>query len=221
MLNKHIITVNPLAENCIVVWDETRECVIFDPGCCNAGEDSAVKDFIASKNLTPKFILMTHNHFDHSMGVKRLAGFYGIPVRLAPEDDFLMEFDADACRMFGLTWEGRFDTEAIHDCDKVIFGAHEFEVITTPGHTPGSVAYYCHSEKLLISGDTLFAGAIGRTDLPGGDYDRLMESINGKLMGLEGDVEVIPGHGPATTIADERQKNPFLLPFNLPEDAEE
>ena len=112
-------------------------------------------------------------------------------------------------------------TTDIADGDMIRFGNTEFEVISTPGHTPGGVCYLDSKDRLLLSGDTLFAGTIGRTDQPGGDYDRLMESIFSRLMCLDGDIDVIPGHGPKTSIAEERVKNPFLQPFNLPEDDEE
>ena len=109
---------------------------------------------------------------------------------------------------------GQGDT--LHDGDTVKFGETEFEVLSTPGHTPGGVCFLDRADKVLFSGDTLFAGSIGRTDHPQGDYDRLMEGIFNKLMTLDGDIDVIPGHGPHTTITDERTKNPFLQPFNLP-----
>jgi glyoxylase-like metal-dependent hydrolase (beta-lactamase superfamily II) len=118
------------------------------------------------------------------------------------------------CKAFGLPVPEAF--EAAPESSRIKVGSLEFEVIETPGHTPGGVCFLERNEKVLISGDTLFAGAIGRTDHPGGDYDLLMKSIFEKLMCLDGDITVIPGHGPDTSIADERMTNPFLLPFNEP-----
>ena len=109
----------------------------------------------------------------------------------------------------------------VHEEDRLNFGSHELIAIACPGHTPGGVAWLCIEEKLLLSGDTLFKGSIGRTDLEGGDYDALMETLRGKLMSQAGDIEVLPGHGPRSTIAEEAQTNPFLLPFNEPFDLEE
>lgn len=217
MLNIEDIIVNPIEERCIVIWDGTRECVIFDPGCLYPEEKGKLDGIIRNNALTPKAILITHGHFDHVFGAAHLQKKYGIPAYMSPEDAPLLSGVFSS--MFGIDDPEPFDTTDIHDGDVIRFGSHQFDVITTPGHSRGSVVYYCHEEKLLISGDTLFAGAIGRTDLPGGDYDRLMESLKGKVLGLAPDVDVLPGHGPATTIADEIQKNPFLLPFNEPEPA--
>ena len=162
-------------------------------------------------------ILLTHAHFDHVFGLKECAQMYGIPVYMDPADKETLHSADWYCRNFGFrTPPTDVETEDIHDGDTVKFGKTTFEVLSTPGHTPGGVCYLDRTDKVLFSGDTLFAGSIGRTDHPQGDYDRLMEGIFGKLVPLDGDITVIPGHGPHTTITDERTKNPFLQPFNLP-----
>ena len=145
------------------------------------------------------------------------AGMLKCPVYMDPADRGTLENAGYFCTMFGFnTPQTDVRTEDIHDGDRIRFGNTEFEVLSTPGHTPGGVCFYDAADKVLFSGDTLFAGSIGRTDHPGGDYDRLMEGIFSKLMVLDGDVDVIPGHGPHTTVSDERTRNPFLQPFNEP-----
>ena len=210
---------NDFRERCSVVWDETMEGVIIDPGCNSDSEKEALYDFIDKQGIHPVKILLTHGHFDHVLGLTDCAGKYGIPVYMHPADKKILKTDDFFTRTYGFRMPViDVDTIDIADGDIIRFGHTEFEVICTPGHTPGGVCYYDKADKVLFSGDTLFAGSIGRTDHPGGDYDRLMESIFSRLMGLDGDTDVIPGHGPHTTIADEKMKNPFLQPFNLPEE---
>lgn len=215
---------NDLHECCSAVWDETKECVIIDPGFYTAGERDELDRYIRENSLKPVKILLTHAHFDHVFGLKECMSMYGIPAYMDPADRTTLESAGYFCQMFGFrTPETDVKTVDITDGDTVAFGNTVFEVLSTPGHTPGGVCYLDREDRILFSGDTLFAGSIGRTDHPQGDYDRLMEGIFSKLMVLDGDIEVIPGHGPRTTIADERMKNPFLQPFNLPmeEDGEE
>lgn len=211
---------NAFQECCSVVWDESGECMIVDPGFYDAYEKGELFGFISDKGLDPVRILLTHAHFDHIFGVAETAKHYGIPVYMSAKDKVIVENNKFFCNTFGLkTPDGNFDTVDINGGDIITFGnGHAFEVIETPGHTPGGVCYLCRDSKVLFSGDTLFAGAIGRTDNQWGDYDALMKGIFEGLMVLDGDIRVIPGHGPQTTIADERMKNPFLMPFNEPID---
>jgi len=221
MIKAREFEVNILGERCTVLWDETLECVIVDPGCQYENEKEKLALFISEKGLVPKAVLLTHGHFDHIYGVARVVRDYNIPVYLNPGDRGFVINPESIDNPFTLPLpEGGFETIDVLDGDIVRFGNSSLEVLATPGHSRGSVCYLSREGKLLLSGDTLFAGTIGRTDLPGGDYDVLMESILNKLMGLEGDIDVLPGHGPATTIADERQKNPFLQPFNEPYEEE-
>lgn len=208
---------NPLHECCSVAWDESGECVVIDPGFYTLEERDELMNFIKAKGLRPVKILLTHAHFDHVFGLKECAGMLKCPVYMDPADRGTLENAGYFCTMFGFnTPQTDVRTEDIHDGDRIRFGNTEFEVLSTPGHTPGGVCFYDAADKVLFSGDTLFAGSIGRTDHPGGDYDRLMEGIFSKLMVLDGDVDVIPGHGPHTTVSDERTRNPFLQPFNEP-----
>lgn len=207
---------NPFSENCSLAYDETGDAVIIDPGFYNEKEASALYSKIAEKGLKPKMILLTHGHFDHIFGVKECADKYGIPVYMNQEDNYVIQHNFSS--RFGLKEpDSSFTTEPLEDEQIIRFGNTEFKVITTPGHTSGGVCFYDEKDKALFSGDTLFAGAIGRTDHPTGDYDKLIVSVMDKLMGLPGDVTVFPGHGPNTTISDERTHNPFLQPFNEPD----
>ncbi len=211
---------NHFQENTVVIWDDGfPECAIVDPGCCTGEDISEVEGFIERKGLRPVKILLTHGHFDHIYGAKALSGKYGIEVLMHPGDLKTVAKAALYTEAFGIPpVDNSFTTTPVHEGNIVDIGKGlSFEVIETPGHTPGSVCYYCRKDRLLLSGDTLFRGSIGRTDLPGGDYDALMKGILGKIMTLPGDVLIITGHGPETSIADEAMKNPFLLPFNEPE----
>ena len=201
---------NPFQENCSFAWDETGEAVIIDPGFYDEKEAASLYGKIQEKGVKPKMILLTHGHFDHIFGVKECASKYGIP-------DYMLANNFSSA--FGLRDpDSSFVTESLVDGQILKFGNTEFETIVTPGHTPGGVCFYDAEDKVVFTGDTLFAGSIGRTDQPGGDYDKLIVSLMDKVMVLPGDVTVFPGHGPCTTISDERTHNPFLQPFNEPDE---
>lgn len=224
---------NALQENAYVV-SSGDSCVIIDPGFATAetgafpgesffgehgndagaaGELSGLYKYLDSEGLTPEAILLTHSHSDHTLGVAPLVEKFGIPVYSA-SGSFKTPTDAFSClRPVGAgvqTPEKAISCLQVED-EGYVAG---FKVIATPGHTPDSVCYYNEAEHVLFTGDTLFAGTIGRTDLPGGDYDREIVSIMEKLIFLPGETEIYPGHGPASTIARERRENPFLEPFN-------
>ena len=223
MINTKYFIFNAFQENCIVVWDEEGNCAIVDPGFCGDDEGGIVADFIASKGLKPICVMLTHGHFDHIYGVKRMAERYGIPVYMSSKEKVILEqANGMICGAYGMPLPDiSFDWKNIEEGDVIEVGSLRFEVIATPGHTPGGVCYLERNEKVMLSGDTLFAGCIGRTDNQWGDYDALISGILDKLMALDGDIRVLPGHGPQTTVADERMKNPFLQPFNEPWDEEE
>ena len=221
MVNVKSFQFNPLGENCYLLWDSRKDCVMVDPGCYAPEEAAALREFISSKGLSPKAIWLTHGHFDHIFGVADLIRDYSIPVMLSPLDKTIKERAGVFAAILGLRRpDTSFETVELADGQILRFAQDDkspaFKVIATPGHTPGCVCFYSESEKLLLSGDTLFADAIGRTDLEGGDYDDEIKSVMEKLMILPGDVDVLPGHGPATSIAVERTSNPFLQPFNEP-----
>lgn len=217
MIHIEHLTFNSFQTNCFVLWDETGKCAIADPGCSSDKELSRLKELLAEKNLEPVCILLTHCHFDHTYGVAELARTYGIPVYAGKEETFTVETtNPYICRSFGLPLPEEFSMNLVSEGDTVEVGSLRFEALDTPGHSKGGLCWLERNEKVLLSGDTLFAGAIGRTDHPGGDYDVLMRSIFEKLLMLDGDTRVLPGHGPSSDIATERMTNPFLLPFNEP-----
>ncbi len=217
MIHIEHFTFNAFQTRCSVVWDEAGNCAFTDPGCSVPEELACLTSLVASKGLKPVCIMLTHGHFDHVLGVADLASaFGGLPVCMHPADKFTLEKNEYFSRSFGVPMPKDFETVDVVEGSVIEVGTLKFEVIETPGHTVGGICYLERTEKVLFSGDTLFAGAIGRTDHPGGDYDQIMKSILGKLTVLEGDITVIPGHGPCSDIATEGMTNPFLLPFNEP-----
>lgn len=203
-----IFPVGPLQCNCSVVGDEqTKEAMVIDPG----DEVEAVLVIVRRHGLTVKQIVITHAHIDHIGGAAKLKRITGAPVLLNMNDQALLKMlDVQA------TWLGMQPPEkttidsSLTTGDQVRAGNLVGEVLHTPGHTEGSICLYFASERKLIAGDTLFAGSIGRTDLPGGSYKKIMESLHGPVLALPDETIVVPGHGPLTTIAVERETNPFL-----------
>lgn len=220
MTNIRRFSFNPLCEECSVVWGPgAKDCVIIDPGSSNAEERGVLDGFLTSQMLRPAAILLTHAHLDHICDCSRLQEAYDIPIYLHPDDLPTKDEFAKIAPTFGFPSESAlFRTVAVSDGGSVTEAGISFKVIHTPGHSPGSVCYLLEKDGILFSGDTLFAGTIGRTDLPFGDYDRLMRSITDKLMTLPDGTAVLPGHGATTTIADERNGNPLLEPFNIKEE---
>lgn len=205
---------NDLRECTMILWDETKEAVIIDPGCYTDTEKRRLEQFITENSLKPVKVLLTHMHFDHVLGLGFVTGRWGIDTCLNPDDKEQEAIVPRFCEMMGYETPVLPDrTIDIHDGDTVTFGKSELKVIATPGHTRGGVCFFSKENNFLISGDTLFAGSIGRTDHPSGDYDALMKSIMTKILPLGDNVEVLPGHGYPTTIGEERLKNPFLQPF--------
>lgn len=218
---------NFFAEHCYLAWDENdagkaeKPCLIVDPGCQSAEENEKLRAFMKKEGLQPLAILLTHAHPDHCFGVPGLCRDYGIKVYMNPGERVTLDAMHKLCIGMGADDIEDFSewTLPAMDGDRYELGPFDVRVLGTPGHSAGGVCYLCGN--VLFSGDTLFAGCIGRSDLPGGDYDALIGSILTKLMPLPGDVDVLPGHGHSTTIADERSKNPFLMPYNEPYEEDE
>lgn len=203
---------NMFPVNCYVLWDETDEAVIIDCGCFYEEERQALKTFIQSNGLKPVRLLNTHLHLDHILGNPFILREYGLKAEAGQQDEFWLAKAPDHCRMFGFQMNeepvplGRY----VCDGETVRFGKTELEAIHVPGHSPGSMVYYCKDEGCLFSGDVLFQGSIGRADLAGGNFDELRENICSRLFVLPNDTKVYPGHGPSTTIGDEKRNNPFF-----------
>ena len=202
---------NPLRECCYLAWDDTKECVIIDPGNYGEREFQRMKDFVADHGLKPVKILLTHGHFDHILGLEAVSRAWSLDTWLHPADRDLLDSSIEWCKQLGL--ELHPFTGQLHDLadgDSIAFGHTVLKVLATPGHTQGGVCFYNEQDGVLFTGDTLFAGSIGRTDHVGGDYDQLIESIHKKILPLDGNVTVLPGHGSSSSIGYERSTNPFL-----------
>jgi hydroxyacylglutathione hydrolase len=211
MLTIHSFNFNPFEENTYILSDETKDCIIVDPGCYTSDEFTEVDEYISENKLIPKFILLTHAHIDHILGNKYLATKYSIPIQMSQIEVPLLHAATEYGKMWGVACElSPEPTVFVEEGKEICFGNTILKTIFTPGHSPGSFSYLHEESKSLLSGDVLFMQSIGRTDLPGGNYATLMRSIFEKLMVLSDDVNVYPGHGPATTIGAERVSNPFL-----------
>ena len=204
---------NPFQENTYVVWDEaTMEAAIVDCGALFPQEEERIEAFVSDNNLKVKYILNTHLHLDHCFGNAWAAGRYGVLPMEHEEDETLLARMGEQARMFGLPFEVRTEKLGgyLKDGDVLTLGENRIEVIHTPGHSRGGLCFYIPSAGWLISGDSLFEGSIGRTDLEGGSYATLIKSITERLITLPEETVVYPGHGPYTTIGDEKKSNPFL-----------
>ena len=211
MLNIKVFYFNDLRECTYVVWDETNECVIIDPGCHSESEKGRLEKFIETNGLKPTMLLNTHGHFDHIMGNAFVAKRWNIITHIHSGDNSYLERCAGYGEMFGYKIdEAPRNTIGLADGQILKIGNSYLKVMHTPGHSRGGVCFYNEEDKIIFSGDSLFAGSIGRTDLPGGDYDQLMESLLDRLVKLGDEYKVYPGHGPETTIGDELSTNPFL-----------
>lgn len=201
--------------NTYLVFDpESKECAIIDPGMSNPEEEEAIEDFIAEKGLTLRHIINTHLHIDHVAGIPFLKEKFGAPVLAHEGDEFLGQQIKQQARAFGLDHlqlEEIEISEYIKPGDIIQIGKGELEVLSVPGHSKGSVALYDRQGGFVITGDALFKGSIGRTDLPGGNYRELINSIENELLKLPDETVVFPGHGPSTTIGEEKRSNPFLV----------
>jgi hydroxyacylglutathione hydrolase len=203
-----ILPVGPLQCNCSIIGDETtHEAMVIDPG-----DDIAdILALIGKHKLQVKQIVITHAHIDHVGGAMKLRAATGAPILLNQNDSALLKMlDAQAA-WIGMAAPGKVEIDqSIGESDKVQAGPLVAQVLHTPGHTEGSICLYFSAEKKLIAGDTLFAGSIGRTDLPGGSFDQIIRSLHQKVLALPDDTAVVPGHGPLTSIGEERENNPFL-----------
>jgi glyoxylase-like metal-dependent hydrolase (beta-lactamase superfamily II) len=200
--------VGPLQCNCTILADESaREAIVVDPG----DEISRIHRRLRELGLSLKQILITHAHIDHVGGALKLKSLTGAPIYLNENDLPLLQMMSAQAAWLGVeTPETAPPDEGLSDGRRVGLDAYPAQVIHTPGHTEGSICLHFAPLKMVLAGDTLFAGSIGRTDLPGGDYNQIIDSIHSRLLTLPDQTRVVPGHGPATTIGAERKSNPFL-----------
>jgi len=202
---------SPIEVNTYVIVDESGECAIIDCGCYDEQENKLLEDFITAKNIEPVLLLNTHCHLDHVFGNKFILEKYGLRACSNELDEMNRKNAAQHAMLFGLTMDEPPEPSVfISDNQSVTFGTTELLALHIPGHTSGSLAFYSESNKCVFSGDALFAGSIGRTDLPGGDYDTLIKSIRNKLFVLPPSTVVYSGHGSETTIGTEIKSNPYF-----------
>lgn len=204
---------NMFGVNTYVVWDpESLEAAIIDPGMIDDDERRALDSFIESRNLKVTQLINTHSHLDHIFGNTYIKEKYGLEIKANPADDFLACTLPEQAARFGLRMPlqpQQLDVE-LHDGDTIFLGKERMEVLGVPGHSPGGIALYCPESNFVITGDTLFPGSMGRTDLPMGDYATLVDAIRRKLLTLPDSTVVLSGHGGETTIGNEKKSNPFL-----------
>jgi len=205
-------TFNPFQENTYVLHDETKECIIIDPGCFTQNEKDQLVDFIEKNELKPVRLINTHCHLDHIFGNRFIAEKYDLELEIHPGEVPVLEAAPMVSSSYGIPFPEPSPpaTKFLEEGDVVKFGKTELEVIFTPGHSPASISFFCKKDKYVIAGDVLFQGSIGRTDLPGGDMATLIGSIKDKLFPLGDDVKVYSGHMGDTTIGVEKMSNPFL-----------
>jgi len=208
---------NPFAENTYLLYDDTKEAVLIDCGCMTAVEERQLSEFIAQNELVLKRLLCTHLHFDHIVGNSYINACYGIKPEAHRKEIEKVPSIKEQLRHFKVRYPCK-DT-AIDKClvgnESITFGASELATLLVPGHSPGSLCFYSRKDGFIVVGDTLFRGSIGRTDLWGGDYDMLVSAIRQKILTLPEETIVYPGHGPMTTVYNEKIVNPFLYNMNF------
>lgn len=201
---------NPFQENTYVLYDESKECVIIDPGCIEREELHELTSFIQENGLSVKLLLNTHCHVDHVLGNNFIKEKYKVELLIHASDLSVLKAVRAYAPSYGFFQYKEAEPDRfMKEGDVITFGNQSLKVLFVPGHSPGHVAFYNEKSKQVIAGDVLFYNSIGRTDLPGGDYDTLISSIHEKLFALPDDVTVYPGHGPETTIGFEKKTNPF------------
>lgn len=211
MIKIATLTMNPFGENTYVLYADNGDCVIVDAGCYTKGEQDRLATFIAQNSLTPTLALNTHAHIDHVCGVEWLKNTYGVPFALHAADMPVLESVVTYGEAVGIVVRSVPAVDRyIASGDLIDLGGEKLRIIHTPGHTAGGVSIYIESQKMLLTGDTLFRESIGRTDLPTGDYEQLMQSIIENILPLGSDVTFFPGHGAHSTLGHEVERNPFV-----------
>lgn len=208
-------TFSPFSENTYILYDATKECIIIDPGCYTDDERKKLSNFIQKNNLKPVRLINTHCHIDHVFGNKYVAEKYDLALEIHKGEIPVLESVAMAADMYGIpnVQPSPEPSVFLEKGDIITFGETELEVLFTPGHSPASISFYCKESNFIIGGDVLFQRSIGRTDLPGGNYNTLMESIKNNFLTLPDSTLIYSGHGPVTAVGPERKTNPFILEY--------
>ena len=211
MIHIHSFTFNPIQENMYLLFDESKECVIIDPGCYDNSERAILSDFITKNGLKPVKLLNTHCHLDHVFGNGYTAKRYDLKLEINKHDQPVLDAFEKSATLYGMNYDPSPQPSVyLEEGDIISFGNSKLEILFTPGHSPGSITFYNSEEKFMIAGDVLFYRSIGRTDLPGGNFETLIHNIKTKLFPLGDDFKVYSGHGQPTTIGFERKNNQFL-----------
>jgi len=206
-------TFNPIEVNCYVVYDdESKECAIVDPGMSSPAEQATLQQYIEQNGLKPVHILLTHGHVDHVAGLREVCKRYHLPVTMHQDGTHLLrQVEAYASMMgFNVKSLEDLDTHFIEDNDTLLLGNKSIECRFVPGHCPGSICYVLHDEQTVLTGDAIFHFSIGRTDLPGGDFDLLVDKLKSRILTLPEHYRILPGHGIPSEVWKEKKYNPFL-----------
>lgn len=211
MLEIQCFTFNPFQENTYLLINEKKDCIIIDPGCYFEEERKELLAYIEKEGLNVTRLLNTHCHLDHIFGNRLVAKTYGVGLEIHMLDKIVLDRSPEIGKMYNVPFEPSVEpARYLEEGEKIQLGDDELVILLTPGHSPGSVCFYCAAQQFIIGGDVLFYQSIGRTDLPGGNHQTLINSIQEKLFVLPDDVTVYPGHGKSTTIGFEKRTNPFM-----------
>lgn len=212
MISIKFFVFGPFQENTYILYDETKECIIIDPGCYDNRERAELAAFIEDNKLKPVKLINTHCHLDHVFGNGFVADTYTLKLEINKQDQPVLDSYLMSAKMYGLNAAPSPQPSVfLNEGDTISFGNSILEILFTPGHSPGSITFYNREQQVMIAGDVLFYGSIGRSDLPGGNSATLISSIKNKLFPLGDNYTVYSGHGPSTTIGFERKNNPFLV----------
>ena len=210
MIQVHHFVFSPFMENTYILYDETKSAIVIDPGCYEDHERTEMSEFIETNELKVEKLINTHCHIDHVFGNSFIKKKYGVELTIHKEDEATLKSVEVYAPAYGFTnYQTSHADHFYEEGDIVAFGDSKLEVLFTPGHAPGHVVLVNKEQNICIGGDVLFDGSIGRTDLPGGDFDVLIKSIHEKMFALDNDMVVYPGHGASTTIGKEKVSNPF------------
>ena len=202
---------SPIQENTYLLYNELNECIIVDPGCYFDDEKQTLHQFVNDNHLKPKLLVNTHCHLDHVFGNKFVAETFKLKLHIHLLEQKLLEYAPVSGLTYNMPFDNYTDDLNFIEAGQVItLGTDELKVLFTPGHSPGSVSFYCQKQAFVISGDVLFQNSIGRTDLPGGDHETLLTSIRAQLFVLPDETVVYSGHGNKTSVGEEKKNNPFF-----------